>query len=347
MSLKKEKALQTPSEYVASLPKDLKNTLSITNPLGSASQFLTLELDFCLIYLAYDNTGNGSVHVDFFSSGVSYTDTIDNVGTTNFGKTHMISRNDFYEIIYVEEGSLTLYYIDGFHHIGAGEAAIINQNVFHRNEYDTSAKMVTINISAEFMNHILMEMDEPDSDHIQRLLATDESDKVIVYSSPKTTSVTEEMKELIEKIITELRCKRSGYIKICEGMIQRIISQLTESRQYTNAIYNKQSSHTENIFQKMNLLLEADCTLTAQELSNRLSYTCDYLSKVVKKCSGIGLNEFIQRFRMKKAADHLAESNVNIHELIEMTGCSNSTFYRQFCKFYGCSPVEFRKRIYR
>jgi len=65
----------------------------------------------------------------------------------------------------------------------------------------------------------------------------------------------------------------------------------------------------------------------------------------VKNLSGFSLNEFILHIRLKRAAQLVVESQMNISEIAYSLGfCDHAHFSRHFKRMFGCPPKEYRNK---
>jgi two-component system response regulator YesN len=68
-----------------------------------------------------------------------------------------------------------------------------------------------------------------------------------------------------------------------------------------------------------------------------------YLSKVYKMETGEGINQYVQRLRMEKAALMLKQTASRVYEIGKLIGLPNTTYFiKQFRKDYGMTPQEYR-----
>ena len=76
--------------------------------------------------------------------------------------------------------------------------------------------------------------------------------------------------------------------------------------------------------------------------------TPNYLSRLFKKETGMLLTEYIQKERMTKAQELLKNTELSVSEIALQTGYpSFAHFSKQFRRFTGDSPNEYRKRFRR
>lgn len=71
-----------------------------------------------------------------------------------------------------------------------------------------------------------------------------------------------------------------------------------------------------------------------------------YISKVFKEQEGIGMLEYINKFRIKKAKELISKGDLKLLEVAGAIGCTNTrTFNRIFKKSEGITPSEFAQLI--
>lgn len=70
-----------------------------------------------------------------------------------------------------------------------------------------------------------------------------------------------------------------------------------------------------------------------------------YLTRDLRKATGLTFSGYVTEVRMQEAAKLLSESDMTVEEILFACGYqSKSTFYRAFSKTYGCSPLEYRTK---
>lgn len=89
-----------------------------------------------------------------------------------------------------------------------------------------------------------------------------------------------------------------------------------------------------------------DENLNADNLAMHLNMGRTLLYLKVKALTGFTPHGFIKNLRIKKAADLLLNSDLNVSEIIYKTGFKNRTyFYRSFKELFGTSPLEYISQI--
>lgn len=88
----------------------------------------------------------------------------------------------------------------------------------------------------------------------------------------------------------------------------------------------------------------ANASLNLEMIADALKLSANYSGKQFKAETGVALNKYLTEYRLKKSLYYLNETDENINSIIEKVGFANeSNFYRQFKKYYGITPREYKK----
>ncbi|CAG7649180.1 HTH-type transcriptional activator RhaS [Paenibacillus solanacearum] len=82
-----------------------------------------------------------------------------------------------------------------------------------------------------------------------------------------------------------------------------------------------------------------------EALANRLNFHIDYLSKCLKKHTGLTPLQYLNRLRMEQAKQLLERSSFTLQEISEKVGIQDyNYFFRLFRKHAGMSPFRYRQQ---
>lgn len=85
--------------------------------------------------------------------------------------------------------------------------------------------------------------------------------------------------------------------------------------------------------------------LTQAELAERFYFSREYFSRYFKKCMGMTFTEYLMRYRLQRARRLLLESEKLVTEIALESGFSDDRrFINSFKKYYGITPLQYRKR---
>lgn len=88
----------------------------------------------------------------------------------------------------------------------------------------------------------------------------------------------------------------------------------------------------------------SSCSL--YEVSKKLNYSYTYISKIFNETVGIPYNVYVTQLRISKACSLLQNSDISMIEAAHLCGFpSVRTFNRNFIKFTGKTPSEYKNKI--
>ncbi len=84
--------------------------------------------------------------------------------------------------------------------------------------------------------------------------------------------------------------------------------------------------------------------LSINDISDKLEVTSSYLSKFLKKETGLSFIDYLTNIRIKKAMYLMKDPTIKIYDVAELIGYSNQHYFcRAFKKVVGVSPTEYKR----
>ncbi|AWK50833.1 DNA-binding response regulator [Clostridium beijerinckii] len=84
--------------------------------------------------------------------------------------------------------------------------------------------------------------------------------------------------------------------------------------------------------------------LNINDVSDKLEVTSSYLSKLLKKETGLSFIEYLTNIRIKKAMYIMEDPTIKIYDVAELVGYSNQHYFcRAFKRVVGFSPTEYKR----
>ena len=146
----------------------------------------------------------------------------------------------------------------------------------------------------------------------------------------------------IEEILinTEKEYKKNTIYanEIAESYLKCALLKLAEYKnQKGNHLYNEIINYISNNYKTIKL---------NDDVANALGYHSFYLSNVLQHHSGLTLHKYIKKFRLTKAAELLAFTDMSIAEITNEIGIENPNhFCSIFSREYGVAPSIYRNSI--
>ncbi|HUW69932.1 MAG TPA: helix-turn-helix domain-containing protein [bacterium] len=83
--------------------------------------------------------------------------------------------------------------------------------------------------------------------------------------------------------------------------------------------------------------------LSADSVAERLRISGDHLTRLFKRATGLTFNEYLTRFRMRRAMELLRDPSVRIGEVADLCGYRDARYFSTlFRQTVGLTPSEFR-----
>ncbi len=251
--------------------------------------------------------------------------------------------HDFTEIMYVCKGSITHVIEDREIILHEGDFIFLNQHVKHSIK-KAGADDIGINLLV-----LPQFFDIPLS-----MLGTDNSlAKFIVNTLRKNTKDSEylvfrtngnvHIENLMENIIVSF-FEEESFMQMNQTTMGMIFMHLIHNMEYLGKESSKSFDEiiTNAVLQYIS---EQYSQANLNDLSRRLHISESWLSRIIKKNTGTNFTKLLQRKRVQKSAELLADTNLRIEDIRNAVGYENSSyFYNQFRDHYGMSPRDFRLR---
>ena len=101
-----------------------------------------------------------------------------------------------------------------------------------------------------------------------------------------------------------------------------------------------------NIISILNHIQTNYSTVTLEELTNIFNYSQRHIARLLKDYTGDTFMNIVQKIKVHKSAELLANPDLSVHEIVDMIGYTDiSHFYRVFRKHYNMTPIQYREMI--
>ena len=254
-----------------------------------------------------------------------------------FDTTTDMHNHTNHEILIVKRGRINLFTDHAGIELTRGDIALIPMYKFHRgeilttDEYDRIVINVTENIleDASYDQYDLNKCFKPYNDkHIHTAhLDEDELEEIDKYSA--------KLKENLFSNSPESPILIDAYFKLILVMINR-----KYRKNELSLAEDKMPDIVKRTFNYIDKHLTEDITL--KSLENEIHNNGTYISRCVKKISGLTISQYIIAKRIALACRYLREGNT-ANEACYRSGFNNySNFSRTFTKQVGVSPKQFQ-----
>lgn len=326
------------------------------SPIQYRSGFRESTVPIQMVLISYNIGSALPYHMSFFSpQNYSYVE-MDHEGFSRIISVTELHSHNTYELCLIRDGSLYQRIEAERHLYPEGSCFLLNRNVMHNEEYDSSFCTVTLSISEEFLKDTIKEEIlergvsgeywRADTDLRQFLNAelnsSDTGKKSYIDFIPSENS--SEAADVFEEIAHSILDPGPGNVFLIKSLLCRLLYLLNRKDLYSTAPVELGTATEGKIFSEIVKAIEKNKgRIGRNELSEALHYSGNYLNRISKKYTGMNLTEYSNAVAMKFAANYLITTNLTINEIADKLSFSNKRyFYEAFEKIYGTTPRKYR-----
>lgn len=246
-----------------------------------------------------------------------------------------------YEIFYIVEGERQFFFDNKSYNAFAGDIAIIDTNLVHTTRSiaadDTGYNRVILYIDYE-------KMCEYDNKYPELKLVEFFHQNYGVYHLDEDQRAF--FLNLYRDLRHELTDKTYGYKTRAEIDLLHWLCKFTQIKKEKLLVEASTDRPKEIAAAAVASYLEKNYmnNICLDELSDELFLSKYYLCRIFKEYSGFIITEYINIFRIKKAAQMLENSSASISEVASALGYDSVTYFeRVFKKFMNVTPLKYKK----
>jgi len=347
-----------------SFNKDYKNALTIYGRESHFNQYYHLETPFSFVLETYykDEVNEYISLTNFTPTDIKHT-IVPNISTIFTSQNRVLHQHDFYEFMYVLDGTVTNSIENTIRIYPKGSGCIVNRNLRHAERFDGNFRVFFLNLSKEYITKMIKEthnlyfaeeqeiLDSP----ILKFLQESENNDVLsnkqfldIFPVQGNDFAHRCMYKNGESISKTMLSPTFGSSHLIDGYICNILGLICDTTAFHTTHVKLDYNNDFLIFTKLTHLLEdSNQQLSRHELSKLLNYSGDYLNRISKKYSGMTLFEYSMTFIIRKAEYYLLKTDYSISHIISILGFTNRThFYHIFYSKHHMTPKEYRLKYW-
>ncbi len=270
----------------------------------------------------------------------------------HFGQ-HPTHFHDYFELMIVLEGSVTQRIENADYRYEAGMCCLITRSLCHFETFNGPSRILFVGLKPEYISSIFDRaagspyreekgfLAGPIARFIQNDLKSPGKKEYLDFiPTMKNVSSKKDLHFWSEEIINAMMNPHFGSQDLVQGALCSILDYLSDPSCYhcTRTALAHNSDFL--IFARAEHIIRANhgCVSRA-DLSESLSYSGDYINRIVNKYAHMSLSEYCLKSKLSYAASLLETEHMTISEVSAAAGFSNRTyFYRAFERQYGLSP---------
>jgi YesN/AraC family two-component response regulator len=209
----------------------------------------------------------------------------------------------------------------------AGDLVFIPKGVIHKTNYGPEEhSRIVIECSASFI---------PDS-------VKDRFENSVYHY--RNTEATEEIYGILKRIEKEQALSDEFTDEMLHSLMKMIFLSIVRNKNSISAPGLKNRT-VEKVVAYIKSDYSTDITLTS--MAEEYSVTPEHLSRIFKRETGFGFNEFLTLVRLQHAENMLKEERTKkVSEIAYICGFNDSNYFSdKFKRMYGISPLAFSKKM--
>lgn len=252
------------------------------------------------------------------------------------GAVHVLRETiDFFDILFVFEGTLHLWEDGDTFDIGPGEFLILEPNKKHYGYRSSTEKTHYYWLHFQTTGYYFTSKTEP------LHLAIDQKHHLLSFPKFGTLNnvhlVYEQLKEMSKLHTYSNSLQKHQQQMIFQQMIPQLLLNRTHQKESHQVIQVAESCVR---FLEQNFMNEIDY----RTISEQLNFTSTYVTRCLKKVYGITPLDYLKKIRIEEAKFDLLHTDLSIETIAFRVGYSSiSYFSRIFSKEVGLSPIQYRK----
>lgn len=252
--------------------------------------------------------------------------------------------HDFIEMTYIYSGTCTQTINGKTVNLTKGSLCVLDRDVPHSiDALGEDDIMINILINEETFSSLFLFRNQNLTSLEANILADvfnkqTDHDRYVIFDTTQSIAIH----SLIQLLLTEYWSYQRQGSEFLSHYIHLIMLELV--RIYSiNATKNYQSSKIK-IHEILAFIDSNFRELKLETLASHFGYNPNYLSNTIKKSTGKNFQEILLERRLLQAADLLKSTDFTMDTVAFESGFpSTSYFFRQFKKYYKCTPKVYRK----
>ena len=273
---------------------------------------------------------------------------IDTPSTTISAKPH---NHDYWEIIFIEAGTLNMTIESFSHRLERGDICVLNRATRHAEHFEAGQTVGYITLSRDYIatwpKDAAIGFRKPLAQLFENGINLPRyQNKDYIIATAKDEGAREEAFGLIEDMRREFLGGKPGSRYMVRGFVYRLLSLCTASDSYKVNYRDKREAG------KLSLASEAKRYLdkhkrrtTLDDIEKALQYNGAYINRLFKEKYRCSIAEYNQGVCLRYMADQLLSTDLTVEAICSMIGFRNRThIYELFKERYGCTPAEYRRK---
>lgn len=256
-----------------------------------------------------------------------------------------LHRHDYYEMIYVYQGTRTTQIEDNTILLKEHDLCIFDTQCAH---LDIRAQSEGIAFYCCFPGNLA---DSYFFKHLSNgqirnfFFGGDSKNDVRYLKLHADQTLANQITSSLAVIFQEMELSNIGYEKIAQIHTLRILNGFKDTDDSSIYTFSKRLRGTK-LFQAVARYISSNISdISLKKLCEQFHYQEDYYSRLIKKNTGLTYAQYVHALKMDKAKNLLTNTDMSVQEILQYLGYqSHSHFYKIFQEETGLTPTQYRQK---
>lgn len=252
--------------------------------------------------------------------------------------------HDCVELIYMEKGSMRVFYSGSWIDVTAGEMILFPPGRIHYTDCQDSA---AVKLVVGFENSVITPSDgSVNVQQYQIPFYSSTLDDYIHFDARETEKIG--CPALLTAFEDCLVRRETAYELYAHGLLLLLYTRLYRSWQERGLEVLSEERHPLlwEILQQIQTLYAMP--LSPYAIADQMHISYSWLNTILHRSLHMSFHTYLNEVRLREAERRLLTTTHTVTEIAQQTGFGDSSYFiRQFRKTYGCTPLQYRRRSCR
>ena len=243
-------------------------------------------------------------------------------------------------ILYVIEGSGTLFLEGVAHPLQAGTLALIGPGVVYRMELDSPLELIALNFDYTWQRRDLEETLEALPPEAAEMTEKAVFEDCAILSAPVILQEAQPFRDDLETLIRICQERKCYFREEAAGLLKALLIRLVRTARLTDT---EGDAMADRLIQYLRKHYREN--LTVEQIAAHFNYHAGHINRVMRRSTGTTIHNYLVRCRMDAAKTLLLSTDMTVSQVAEEVGIESEAYFcNSFKKLTGITPKEYRRR---
>lgn len=243
-------------------------------------------------------------------------------------------------ILYVIDGSGTLFLEGAAHPLQAGMLALIGPGMVYRMELESPLELIALNFDYTWQRQALEEILEALPPEAAETTEKAVFEDCAILSDPVILQQAQPFRDTLEMLIRICQERKCYFREEAAGLLKALLIRLVRTARLTDTAGDAMADRLIRYLRK-----HYRENLTVELIAAHFNYHAGHINRVMRRSTGTTIHTYLVRCRMDAAKTLLLSTDMTVSQVAEEVGIESEAYFcNSFKKLTGITPKEYRRR---